>query len=550
MSLVTDSTQDIMERAERKKRKAAKRASRRRADARSKTGSNSSMMRTPTMASMGEFGHASAQAMAGFTSSVTGILRGRTGILSRRLTRTSQREDEHRDAETGRAGSGSRRGARREGDAENIELDDMGNTTSGTRSNGVQPHVRAQTPTRNQTHTRRPGSHTAQVEFSASTYSGSHNQISTTSETSSTSHTPSLHAPQSIGQFVAYPANWLWVYLRRLRRAHEDATKKQALERAELRQRVFASTSGTGHNSGNVSGTDTPAVARPVLAEGEVGWGLGRFGIREHEESARRLQAAGERLRDERLLGNDGDAEAIVEGGEEEERIGGEHALSGEDDRDDSVSLGLGPVISRRSTQHRRDVQMSNETANSTAADRAGEAEILARTEAGPSSRGINRVSRSGGHGGAAGLDPHAQAILEAVQGAQPTEGLTESDQDQEQDQDPTTSKNPGGASDWEDIDGSSSSSSSDERRRNGNTSRGIWRRGRGQTQTQSQTQAQTHATTNTTAATATLGTVAIGGGGNRNGNGGGGGDGQRQRPRWSWWGPLKEWRLADRSVF
>lgn len=36
----------------------------------------------------------------------------------------------------------------------------------------------------------------------------------------------------------------------------------------------------------------------------DVGWGLGKFGIREHEESARRLKRAGEMLNEDRLLGS------------------------------------------------------------------------------------------------------------------------------------------------------------------------------------------------------------------------------------------------------
>ncbi|BEI81615.1 hypothetical protein CcaverHIS002_0207750 [Cutaneotrichosporon cavernicola] len=75
------------------------------------------------------------------------------------------------------------------------------------------------------------------------------------SGTSSTSRTPSLHAPRSVGEFVAYPATWLQVYIRRLRKAHEDATRRRAVEQAERRARV-------------------PNIA----ASADDGWGLGSFG--------------------------------------------------------------------------------------------------------------------------------------------------------------------------------------------------------------------------------------------------------------------------------
>lgn len=266
-----------MERAEKKKRRMAKKAAKQRAANKASRGANNAsgnsdasrplnMRRT---ASLG-VGEASAVAMAGFTSSVTGILRGRTGTLSRR--RGSVHEGDGDRGEDGRA------------NRHDIELDDI-------------PRPRPQAPRRQAT-APTAGSGSAelsapQVEFSASTFSGSQgrNQISSNSETSSTSNTPSLNPPRTVGQFLSYPTTWLWVYLRQLRRAHEDAAKKQAIERAERRQKVFG-------EHGAVKGKERASGAD----EAELGWGLGAFGIREHEEGERRLQQAGERLRDEQLL--------------------------------------------------------------------------------------------------------------------------------------------------------------------------------------------------------------------------------------------------------
>lgn len=124
---------------------------------------------------------------------------------------------------------------------------------------------------------------------------GRHPQSSNSnSETSSTSRTPSLHAPRSVAEFVAYPATWLQVYIRRLRKAHEEATRRRAVEQAERRARV-------------------PTMA----ASADDGWGLGAFGVREHQESTWRLQEADRQLRVNRLLeeGEDGVEE---EGGEED----------------------------------------------------------------------------------------------------------------------------------------------------------------------------------------------------------------------------------------
>lgn len=280
--------EDIMERAEKKKRRMAKKAARQRSMAKASRSAaaaageaaSSRPLNMRRTASLG-VGEASAVAMAGFASSVTGILRARTTTLSRR--RGSAHDG---DGDRGENGSANRN---------DIELDRI---TPQSRRQGASPTSNrdtAATPAAAATNASASGEPaTPQVEFSASTFSGSQgrNHLSSNSETSSTSHTPSLNPPRTVGQFLSYPTTWLWVYLRQLRRAHEDAAKKQAIERAERRQKVF----------GEHAGKEGPRTRPRGADEAELGWGLGAFGIREHEEGERRLQQAGERLRDERLL--------------------------------------------------------------------------------------------------------------------------------------------------------------------------------------------------------------------------------------------------------
>jgi len=259
-----------MERAEKKKKRLAKKASKHRSQAKSKRNGKD---KESSIGRVGELGQASAVAMAGFTSSVQGILRGRGNTLIRR-----------RASLHGESGQGD------------IELNDIPRRRTTNTSN------------LNTTATGRPTappSGGAAVGFSASTHSGSQGRphLSSNSETSSTSHTPSLHPPRTIGQFLSYPTTWLWVYTRQLRRAHEDAAKKQAIERAERRSKVFG-------EHVNPKERQRP---RPTGDEAELGWGLGAFGIREHEEGERRLQEAGERLREDRLL-PDGSGEGVAEG--------------------------------------------------------------------------------------------------------------------------------------------------------------------------------------------------------------------------------------------
>ena len=253
-----------MERAEKKKKRLAKKASKQRSQAKSKRNGKD---KESTSSRVGELGQASAVAMAGFTSSVQGILSGRNNTLTRR-----------RASLHGESGQGD------------IELDNIPRRrTTNTSTSNTNPNSNTTIATPNAPAGAGSG---AAVGFSASTHSGSQGRphLSSTSETSSTSHTPSLHPPRTIGQFLSYPTTWLWVYTRQLRRAHEDAAKKQAIERAERRSKVFG------------EHVNPKERQRPTGDEAEMGWGLGAFGIREHEEGERRLQEAGERLREDRLL--------------------------------------------------------------------------------------------------------------------------------------------------------------------------------------------------------------------------------------------------------
>ena len=309
-----------MERAEKKKRKSARKAAKQRALERQPL-----RHRASSLAGIVDAGQASANAMAGFTSSVAGILRNRNNTLTRRSTMRSERRNTG-DEEEGTLGS-------------NIEMERL------------QSRIRTQTPQPSEAGTGGgPASATAErpvrtgtpglggsgrVEFhpqTTTTPPDSRNgniQQSTNSETSSTSATPSLHPPRTLGQLVSFPATWLQVYFRRLRRAHEEAARKVALEQVERRQQVFERRDReTRRDEAELAA----AHAEAALAEGEgVGWGLGSFGIKEHRESAKRLQAARERIHGDRLLSTTDEAneerEATAEAGpsvpEQRERPGG-----------------------------------------------------------------------------------------------------------------------------------------------------------------------------------------------------------------------------------
>ncbi|KIR28229.1 hypothetical protein I307_00547 [Cryptococcus deuterogattii 99/473] len=273
--------EDIMAKAEKKKRKQAKSAARARAAAardRDASRGLDARKRTNSFAGLAD----------GFTSGVTSILRtSRAGTLTRRQTRRSMVDE--RLAEEGA-----------------MELDDLGEVgrrRHGSRTSPI-PHVSPLPGARNSnsanSNNGSANSPDPRVEFSqpegaeptsSSSGGGARNLQSTNSETSSTSATPSLHPPETIGQLFSYPTTWLVVYLRRLRKAHQEAAKKAAIERAERRERVFAE----GHLA---------RMEAAVAGGDDVGWGLGRFGIREHEESAKRLRRAGEMLDEDRLLGS------------------------------------------------------------------------------------------------------------------------------------------------------------------------------------------------------------------------------------------------------
>lgn len=109
---------------------------------------------------------------------------------------------------------------------------------------------------------------------------------SSNSETSSTSRTPSLHPPKTLSELVAYPTTWLQVYFRRLRKEHEEAARRRAVEQAQRRSRVPAITGS----------------AAPRVLDEPSGWGLGAYGLREAEESTRRVQEANRQIRQEALL--------------------------------------------------------------------------------------------------------------------------------------------------------------------------------------------------------------------------------------------------------
>lgn len=264
--------EDLMEKSERKKRKAVKQAKRRTAGSGGLGGQ--SRNRASSIVSEG------ASAMLGFSTSVAGILRKNSMTLHRRhISRSSVTQDN--DPE--------------DGCSEAIEMDRI---------------VRSQPPASPQRPQRPRAQQGARVEFSTPTETtppGSRNPNTSNSETSSTSATPSLHRPSSVGQLISWPTTWLLVSLRRLRHAHEDAARKQATQRAELRQQVLRNharrddaPAPAGASMANHAARVEEAV---ISSEGDgIGWGLGSFGIKEHRESTARLQEARTRLNEDRLL--------------------------------------------------------------------------------------------------------------------------------------------------------------------------------------------------------------------------------------------------------
>ena len=252
-----------MERAEKKKRKAARRAARLRAqNVKAGDKPRNGLRRHASVAGIVDAGQASANAMAGFTSSVTSILRNRSGTLSRRQRTASTADVEH---------------------GETVEMNAL-RTAKPTSTDGHGSPENAPVP-----------SSPSRVGFSEPHHPESGPRDTSNSETSSTSATPSLHSPQSLGQLLSFPTTWLQIYFRKLARAHQEAARKQVLQRADIRSQVF----DPHRNSTEVpTGAKSPRVGD----EDGLGWGLGKFGIKEHQDGARRLQEARERLREERLL--------------------------------------------------------------------------------------------------------------------------------------------------------------------------------------------------------------------------------------------------------
>lgn len=113
----------------------------------------------------------------------------------------------------------------------------------------------------------------------------SENRAPNTAGGSSSSSDASPLPLESVSGIFAYPINMILRYVRNLRSGHEEATKRKVLRRAKLRQQVFE-----GQN-----------------AAASEGWGLGSFGIREAEDSERRLSAANRAAQEERTAETDAD---------------------------------------------------------------------------------------------------------------------------------------------------------------------------------------------------------------------------------------------------
>lgn len=262
--------------------------------------------------------------------------------------------------------------------------------------------------------------------------SGEHRQpASSNSETSSTSRTPSLHPPKTFSEVVAYPTTWLQVYFRRLRREHEEAARKRAIEQAERRSRVPA-----------ISAT----VPANLTVDEPTGWGLGAFGLREAEESTRRVQEANRQIRESELFGEQGEKDSDAS------------------DASDSEDGGRG---SRRGR--------------------------LRQSDSGHSMRnGSARTSRNNSMGApGAERDSHDSSELKTDDEGDVV-GELESEQPEERGQ-------------WEDV-------SSDE---------GEQGQGPDQGHVQEQGQARNRRRRR-----------------------------QPLNPGWSWWGPLREWRLVERNTY
>jgi hypothetical protein len=291
---------------------------------------------------------------------------------------------------------------------------------------------------------------------------------SSNSETSSTSQTPSLHSPRTAGEFLSFPTTWLQVYFRRLRHAHVEAARKRAVEQAERRKRVPT-----------ITGNAPP----------EDGWGLGAYGAHEHAESTRRLQEAERRLRAGQLI----NGEDIHDSDDD---LGSE--APGHLDESSGATIAALEPPQRISSSSRRHSGSPNANATPSHSRRSSRARDL-REDANSSRRASRRPSR---HAGAAEDDADADAEAEAEAVHAPVH------EDEHE-------------ADWEDV--FSSSDADDEPRAGRAASRRSersLRRSRSRSRSRSPSPPPNPERP------------------------------PRQRAGWGWWGPLREWRLEDRSTF
>lgn len=257
---------------------------------------------------------------------------------------------------------------------------------------------------------------------------------SSNSETSSTSRTPSLHPPKTLSELVAYPTTWLQVYFRRLRKEHEEAARRRAVEQAQRRSRVPAIHSAhSAHGQARV--LDEPS-----------GWGLGAYGLREAEESTRRVQEANRQIRQEALLrarSKDSDASGSD--------------ADGDADADDADGRGEGEP--RRTNRH-----------DSTRSARSTRSRREERDSAADELRGTESRRTDDTHGDSLKTEDDADVVGE----------LAERPEERGQ---------------WEDVSSDEDAGRARERDRRRERERAI-------------------------------------------------------NPGWSWWGPLREWRLVERNTY
>lgn len=105
---------------------------------------------------------------------------------------------------------------------------------------------------------------------------------SSSSESTQTGTTPtSLHMPKTLGSFLAFPATVANYYISSLGRAHDEAAKTKARERA--------------------------ARAAKREERERTGWGLGSYGVREAAEGKGRILEVQSQMREGRLLEREAD---------------------------------------------------------------------------------------------------------------------------------------------------------------------------------------------------------------------------------------------------